>query len=333
MFVIIIMMFWSALFLCTVAAVAMPAMPAFAHKPKRNKATLPGAIVIMTLPDWKIIRGDRNCGFNMTMDRLVKFWHRHNPYPVILMGDYKWASSDLNSIRNTWPSLDIMFLDITQSFRVSPPLLQLEDEASPLSDIAYKRMITFFFHGFTNVPELMIYKYLMRVDDDSCLDNRINYDIFREMQKRRSVYAYQALITDSPDVTAGLYEFIDEYAEKFNVTFANQNMHDLRKSNNNRAFMFSNNLEVIDTVRYRQPSVMHFINYVVSSNMIFHRRWGDAPLRYALAELFYGPNEVLHFCEFTYFHSSWGPHYGCDYRSHFNAVLRSARDEIERFPP
>jgi hypothetical protein len=304
-------------------------------KPKKNKikshppAILPGAVVIMTSLDWKMIRNNRKCGFNMTMDRLAKFWRPHNPYPIILMKDNQWTASDLSSIRDTWPSLDIMFLDISQSFQVSPPSdLVLEDHAAPLSNIAYKRMITFFFHGFTRVPELVIYKYLMRFDDDSCLDNPINFDIFEEMNRRRSVYAYQAMMTDLPHVTVGLYDFIDAYAEKFNVTFANRNLREIRKSHDNRRFMFSTNLEVIDTIRYRQPNLMHFVDYVVSSHMIFHRRWGDANLRYALAELFYGPNEVLRLCEFTYFHSSWTPHRSCERRSHFNAVVGSARDEI-----
>lgn len=32
--------------------------------------------------------------------------------------------------------------------------------------------------------------------------------------------------------------------------------------------------------RYRQPDIMDFVKFISDSEMIFHRRWGDAPLRY-----------------------------------------------------
>lgn len=73
----------------------------------------------------------------------------------------------------------------------------------------------------------------------------------------------------------------------------------------------NNNLEVIDTVRYRDKWVQHFIEKTVNSNMIFHRCWGDAndDCNECMKE-----QEITRLDGVEYQRGSWGSIYTCRYQ-------------------
>ena len=285
-----------------------------------------GAVMIL-VSDWKGTRG-RVCSFNDTMDALVNNWLPHNPhYPVILMDTQSWKRADMVPIRRKWPSLDILFLNVEKSFSSGPAGIterQFEDRAKSLSNLRYKRMCNFFWKGFTQEPLLMQFRYLLRLDDDSCFRDNINYDMFLEMHSREAHYAYTAQSFDADFVVVGLNEFAERYVHEHNLTWANPQLRRMatkpRFSDRNLTIMFMNNFEIIDTLRYRQRDIMQFVDAVWSSNMIFHRRWGDAPLRYLLAQMFWTEEQVLRLCEFDYQHSTWPVMEQCEHRGMPNRV-------------
>lgn len=225
------------------------------------------------------------------------------------MGTEQWTREDMVAIRRRWDTLDIKFINVAKWFMSVPgEQPDLEDKEKPLSSINYKRMCHFFFKGFTEVPLLMRYRYLLRMDDDTCLLDNVNYDIFRYAAHYRAAYAYTHIWHDKDLVTKGLYQFVDSHVAAHNLTFANHAEHTAvtrRASFPGTVPCYNTNFELINTVRYRDPAVMQFVDAVAQSNMIFHRRWGDAPLRYATALLFWKPTEVLRLAEFEIQHSGW----------------------------
>ena len=280
-----------------------------ANATKQNMKALsghksPGAIM-MLLSNWKVTRG-RTCYFNKSMDALAEHWRPHNQYPIILMGTEHWKYTDMSAIRRTWNTLDFKFININSVFQYNPtiPLYQLEDAKAPLSDLAYKRMCHFFFYGFTQVPELMQYKYLMRMDDDTCIHDNINFDVFAAMEERNAAYGYSSVWLDPPHVTVGMYSFANDYLKLHNTTYTNTALYK-KALTYNALPAYNTNLEIINTVRYTLPPITSFLNAVVASNLIFHRRWGDAPLRFLVGLLFWRDVDVMQLNSFDMQHSTW----------------------------
>jgi hypothetical protein len=268
--------------------------------------------VVMLVSNWTSTRLGRNCNFNDSMDALSSKWRPHHSYPVILMNTMQWARHDMAAIRRRWNNMDIKFINIAKWFESALTIsrFEFEDHRKPLSSIAYKRMCYFFFRGFTEVPLLMRYRYLLRLDDDTCLLDHVNFDMFRHLAHYRAAYGYSHTWYDGHRVTRGLYKFVADYVAKNNITLANEPLYKaVTTASDFPSFVpcYNTNFEVINTVRYRDPAVMQFVDAVSESNMIFHRRWGDAPLRLAMAMLFWRKEEIIRFSDFEIQHSNWPP--------------------------
>lgn len=244
------------------------------------------------------------------MDALSTNWRPDNKYPIILIKVERWKWWDMCDIRRTWSTLDFRFISVGDVFDYNPSISEslFEDARDPLATLAYKRMCHFFFRGFLEVPYLMEFKYLMRMDDDTCILDHINFDMFQHLDQRNIAYAYSAVWYDREEVTRGLNQFVTEYAEKNHIAWANPTLREATlklKGYPQTTPAFNTNLEIINTVRYRDPEVMHFVDAVVKSNNIFHRRWGDAPLRFPLAEMFWLEKEIVKLDSFDHQHSIW----------------------------
>jgi hypothetical protein len=249
----------------------------------------------------------------MTMDSLASNWRPHNEYPIILMDTKPWEHRDMRDIRRTWRTLDFKFVNIAAQFYSSPKNLteaEFEDVKTgrPLSHIGYKQMCSFFTKGFTEVPLLMKYRYLLRLDDDTCLLDSINFDISKHMRSEGAAYAYTHVWKDDNRVVSGLVDFTERYMQARNLPYKNPTMHaDMlgMKKLHRRVPSFNTNFEVINTVRYRDPELQNFLDAVVDTNAIFHRRWGDAPLRYMVAMMFWQESELMRLEGVEIQHSSW----------------------------
>ena len=283
-----------------------------AHEREQHHNGVPdqfGAIFMLVTGYWKESQGG-NCHFNVSMDSLSLKWRPHNPYPIVLLDTKIWSRADMVGIRRTWPTLDFKFLNIGKIFNSVPENLtpdQFEDAKEPIASLLFKKMCHFFFKGFTEVQLLMDYKYLLRIDDINCILDNINYDIFELMERRKAVYAYNAVWNDGAKYTRGIYSFTDKYVSEHKLNWKNPTLHNATISSPNfpdSVPNFNSNFEVINTVQYRSPAVMQYVNAVVDSNMIFHRRWGDAALRFIQAQLFWPENKLLKLVEFEVLHHS-----------------------------
>lgn len=290
----------------------------------------PGAAIM--LAPLKPFEARRKCTFNMSMDALATYWRPNNNYPVILMNTRPWLVKEMKTIRLKWPSLDILFEDVTTIFESFPKpgfvMNQMEENRiSVLGMIpfSYKRMCAFFTWGFTQVPLLQDYRYLLRLDDDSCIQNMITFDIFRDMEIRKAAYAYQGLLQDLHVVTRGLHKFTKKYMKANSLKWSNPLLHKISTEKYpNIALQFATNFEVIDMKRYSQSDIMQFTDAIMATNMTFHRRWGDAPIRFLIAKLFWRDDEVMRICEFEYYHGNTVITFEmCNYRHTKDAVVRT----------
>ena len=264
----------------------------------------------------------RKCGLNDSLTMLENNWLKHNPHTVILMNTRPWLIDEIRLVRRYWNNLDIRFVDISKYFNVHSEAEIFADRKNPISNTNYKRMCQFFFSCFQNVPMLREYRYLMRLDDDTCILNPVNFDLFHEMDARNVYYAFQNIFLDPGIAVEGLRDYVADYTISTGLTIANPPLYRIVNRRQEEFYLaFATNLEVIDTWRYRQADIAHFLQNITDSNLIFHRRWGDAPLRMVIAQLFWGPSEVMRLCEFDYQHSNWELQQMCESRTTDNPVL------------
>ena len=255
-----------------------------------------------------LLRQDRHCGLNLSLtllqDHFFNRFYNHG-YPVILMNTRPWKFNEISYLRTNWNRIYFHFIDVNKYFYDESLGESSLTHKNKTTD-SYRYMCSFFFSGFLKVPLLQEYRYLMRLDDDTCILDHINFDIFNDMQLRNVYYAFQAMFCDPNDVVLGLREYIYDYVSTYDITPANPKLIAKITAYSPLCYpSFSTNFEVIDTWRYRQADIAHFLHNITDSNLIFHRRWGDAPLRMVIAQLFWDPDEVMRLCEFDYQHSNW----------------------------
>ena len=260
---------------------------------------------------WSRQRGERQCYFNKSMDALQVNWYPTNPYPIILEHPDGWTQQEMEDIRQKWPNLPLHFSKLGNAFHVhsSPPVgMQMEDQDKPLSPLGYKKMCAYKTFGFLQAPYIRTNEldYRLYIDDDACLTEPIQYDVFQTMKQHKVAYAYKQLFLDWDYVVKGLSEFVEEYVQKNRLQYANPSLRKwlLENTNNKNHWTFSTNLEWIDLQQLRQPNIRQFHQVIQDSGMIFHRRWGDAPLRFVLCYLFWDSSQVMKICS-SYVHSMW----------------------------
>lgn len=221
-------------------------------------------------------------------------------------------------------------MNIKDYFHSAPKNVTFEDAKTPLSNLDYKQMLSFMFYGFTKVPQLNKYRYLLRLDDDSCFQDAINYDMFQEMLSNDAHYAFREMYVDMDHVVVGLPQFVEDYMSSTRnngsavVSWANPSLRKWRLGHvkAKSSLSFSGNFEIIDLKRYMEPDITRFAQHVLRSNMIYHRRWTECAIRYYFAEMFWKADKVLWLCDFDYQHSTWEPAPMCDHRTAENAVLK-----------
>ena len=103
------------------------------------------------------------------------------------MSEKVWKREEKLKIRGKWPEFDLQFVNIAEIWDNIPgATFEMEDAKEPLSTLEYKKMCSFMLKGFTEVPMLNRFQYILRLDDDVCIDHPINYDMFEEMRNARA---------------------------------------------------------------------------------------------------------------------------------------------------
>jgi hypothetical protein len=217
----------------------------------------------------------RNCYFNKSITSIANYFG--NLYPIILMNTRAWREEEKKSIRTKWPTLTSIFIDIRQYFDTS---LFKESEVY-LSSIQYKKMIKFFWKGFSTIPLIRKFRYVLRMDDDTCFRSQVKYDFFQRMKKSSAQYGFATVVFDSLTVSNGFLTFIEDYSlrNKLSIHKELKNISDFFQLNYRLVPNFGTHLEVIDIRRYLRNDIQRFIDTIIDSEFIFSRRWGDALLR------------------------------------------------------
>lgn len=166
------------------------------------------------------------------------------------------------------------------------------------------------------------YDYVMRVDDDSIIEEPIKNDLFEWFDEKNLMYASNLIHVDCGVCCYGMKEFLEENTPPEKHEFIRQMF--VKQEIPTRApqfvgfrallsilnetsskpieitdkmtlwmpIMYYNNWFITRTAFWKRPDVQEFVEKIDKSGLIFYTRLGDAPLQSAVAMLFAKESEV-----------------------------------------
>ena len=267
---------------------------------------------------------------------LFKYFNAKYQYPVIIFheGDYdNDAQQDiLMSIRGTCRDLvSFQALD-PNDFKVPSCIdkvklercLSIKPHPTPYwRNEKYRLMCRWWLMEFPKYVKH--YDYVMRLDDDSLIEEPIKYDLFEWAQKKDLNYASNFLHVDCGICCYGMKDFFDkQYPEKKDVLkemFVEQEVpmravqfHPFRtilsitqnplpvikeKEKIYMPIMYYNNFFITKTSFWYQPEVQSILKKIEEDGSIFYFRWGDAPLQ-SLIVMLHSPADKISKANFEY---------------------------------
>lgn len=173
--------------------------------------------------------------------------------------------------------------------------------------IGFRHMCRFFSGLIFQHPALRDYDYLWRLDADSFLRGKIDYDVFRFMHKHNYMYGYIAILKEHPEVAEGLWDITKKYIEDNNIQpiflhkFTPDGVWD-------RSYYYAN-FEISKLDFWRSDEFLKFFDYIDRSGGIYKYRWGDTIIHFLAISIFVPENQVHKFSDIAYQHQNYVNNY------------------------
>ena len=257
---------------------------------------------------------------------LFKNFNAKYKYPVIILheGDYtEDAKNDIIAgIRSECRSL-LTFKQIDEEDFTIPSHIDKEkmDSIIDLRIVPYWRnqkyrfMCNFWLKHFYKYTT--DYEYVMRIDDDSIIEEPIKYDLFELMRDKDYIYLSNIIHLDCSLCNYGMKDFFIKYyqeqataqpkLDKINELFMDHkltndngyfnNFKKLYKSIHDKEydgetvelsmpFMYYNNFNIISVDTWNKPEIQDIVKKIDEQGYIYYCRWGDAPLQTIILSLY-----------------------------------------------
>jgi hypothetical protein len=159
----------------------------------------------------------------------------------------------------------------------------------------YQHMCRFWFKLVLDIPLVLEYEYLMRLDDDSKITG-VWYNVFELMENKKAIYFANTEGEDSGKGLPGLMNlktFTFYYQKKYRLTPKNPSRFVRAFDIPDHIRYYYNNFDVIKVEFFRRSEIRQWIDAVDNTYGIFKYRWGDAVLRYITTALFATSDQIL----------------------------------------
>lgn len=251
---------------------------------------------------------------------LFKNFNAKYKYPVIILheGDYTEEAKNeiIMGIRSECRNL-VKFQQIDEEDFCIPSHIDIAKMNSIIDlrvvpywrNQKYRSMCYFWMKNFYKYTK--DYNYVMRLDDDSIIEEPIKYDLFELMRDKDYTYLSNIIHLDCSLCNYGMKDFFlkhyEDKKEKINELFMDhsltsdnayfENFKKLYKNLNNEEyignsvqlsmpFMYYNNFNIINVDIWNTPEIQDMVNKIDEQGYIFYCRWGDAPLQTIILSLY-----------------------------------------------
>ena len=169
--------------------------------------------------------------------------------------------------------------------------------ARPQFSIGYRLMMRWFAVLIWKYLDIEGYTHCMRLDDDSYILSKIEYNLFDYMRINKKRYGFR-----QPVYEPGGNEF-DAVVNKYLIDYPNSTSRELVDLyNQDRGVGFYNNFHIGEVAFFLSPPASTLLRIIDESKLIFTQRLGDLVIQSTVVRLFLAPNEVHWFRDFTYEH-------------------------------
>lgn len=262
---------------------------------------------------------ERKVYLKTTLYFLFKNFNSRYKYPVIILheGDYDSKSQEeiIKGVREEcrhlirFKELNKEDFEVPSHIDMNKLLASVKSQPVPYwRSIKYRSMCYFWIKHFYKYTE--DFEYVMRLDDDSIIEEPLTDDLFDIAKAKDLVYISNILHVDCGLCCYGMKEFFEEqypakkemisqlftemklpkgneHYDKFSKTYE---IVEGKKANQNEIVshmpvMYYNNFFITSTAFWKRPDVVELVNRIDKKGNIFYYRYGDAPLQTIIVSL------------------------------------------------
>ncbi|EED93880.1 predicted protein [Thalassiosira pseudonana CCMP1335] len=238
---------------------------------------------------------------NKSIDLLYTNYLNDFPCDVIIFHDSTDApdSAIISSLATNRPNLQ--FRELTGKWWELPHGLKASDHKRWRKtgySIGYRHMMRWFGILIWKYLTAEGYSHVMRMDDDSFIHSKIQYDLFQYLRVNGKRYAFRQPVVDDA-VGKGYDEMIDKFLID-NSDATTQELSEHFKRDRNVGFY--NNWFMADLSFFASTPVSTLLDIIDKSKLIYTQRTGDLVIHSTVVRLFLRPEEIYWARDFTYEH-------------------------------
>jgi len=267
---------------------------------------------------------ERKIYLKTTLYFLFKNFNNNYKYPIIILHEGDYMERDkieiISGIRGNCKDL-IKFKEIDKNDFEIPQHIDnnklervVNTKIVPYwRNIKYRLMCNFWIKHFTKYTEN--YDYIMRLDDDSIIEEPIMIDLFKLLKEKNNIYMSNIIHIDCGICNFEMKELFEKIIpnidkNKLDKLFIKADINNTKemykkikelyyiindkeydkegskeKITINMPKMFYNNFFITDVNFWKRKEVIDIINKIDNSGNIFYYRYGDAPIQTLIVSL------------------------------------------------
>jgi hypothetical protein len=178
----------------------------------------------------------------------------------------------------------------------------------PKSRIGFLHANQFVTGGIQKLPEMQEYDYVLKMDDDTFIIDKINFDLFKLMKDKK--YKFGPFATkkydykNSLECEIGFRDLVKKYIKENNIKPVSESA--LDKNGNWDSFGIFDPT-IWDLNIFRNKNWENWWNYVNQSGGIYKNRWGDQEIHILYTRMYY-PESAWH--DFNFYNQGKCKHGG-----------------------
>lgn len=176
-----------------------------------------------------------------------------------------------------------------------PHCEKIHRDSGKYFSIGYRHMCRLYSGELFKMSFMEKYKYVWRLDTDSYILGRVNYNVFDKLYNNNAVYGYINIQKDHPNAVIDFYESLQKILK-------NRSGRDHIFSNEEKNKVYYTNFEVLDLEFFRSSSYLSIYDAIDKTLGFYNRRWGDHIFRYSVLNFLLDKSKFFFYYDISYHH-------------------------------
>jgi hypothetical protein len=253
-------------------------------------------ITILSRGDLKTLKE-----LKQALDSLYEKYVNEFPCDVVIFHENDFPQAFKEQASKRYKNIFFKLIEFKAPDHLTGENLRFKDP-TPFLGMSYRTMCRFYAMKFYEYLEG--YDWYWRLDVDSIILSKINYDVFEYLDQNKKLYGYLAQIPEHPPVINGFGKFVRDYCNKYKVKDRFLD-YLVDKDGNYNYKMIYNNFEICNLSLFKNKEAIRFLEEIDKSGAIYEHRWGDAPIRTIMLSLVVDRGQIHRFEDIDYHHQEY----------------------------